>query len=165
MRSRTSSDFSTGSRPARNGRRQSGETLCAAYESGAIYVTPNSFTYSTHGNRRSLDWSSLPQRDDELRISLDDRGFLSECMPETLVLRLEIVDRAAREKSDFVLKPAHGFAGRDLLVSDAVGRERLRRLSSHGPVYVAQRRIPKSPLEVGEATLRHARFRPRVAKA
>jgi hypothetical protein len=124
-----------------------------AHENGTVYVAPNPFTYSTRSDKRLLEWLSLPQRDDELGISLDDRRMLREHVPETHVLRRENVDRLAREKSDFVFKPLHGFAGRGLLASGEVGRARLRRLVSHGPGYVAQKRVAKSTLEVGDATL------------
>lgn len=124
-----------------------------AHASGAVYVAPNPFTYSTRSDKRLLEWLSLPQRDGELGISPNDRRLLSERVPETHVLSLDNVDRLAREKNDFVFKPLHGFAGRGLLDSGAVGRARLRRLVSHGPGYVAQRRVPKSTLEIGETRL------------
>jgi hypothetical protein len=147
-----------------------------AHESRAIYVAPNPFTYSMRSNKRLLEWLSLLQRDDELGNFPDDRRMLREHAPETHVLRRENVDRLAREKSDFVFKPLHGFAGRGLL-SGAVGRARSRRLVSHGTGYVAQRQVPKSTLAVGDATLwtdlrglglserRHTRLRQSVAKA
>ena len=46
-------------------------------------------------------------------------------------------------KDEFVFKPMHGFAGRGLLESDAVGRRRLRRLLRKGQAYVAQKKVPK----------------------
>ena len=47
-----------------------------------------------------------------------------------------------------MFKPLHGFAGRGLLDSDAVGQERLRRLVKHGEGYVAQRWVPKPCIQV-----------------
>ena len=47
-----------------------------------------------------------------------------------------------------MFKPLHGFAGRGLLGSGAVGRTRLRRLVAHREGYVAQRRVPKPSLEI-----------------
>ena len=65
----------------------------------------------------------------------------------------ENVEMLAQRKHDFVFKPLHGFAGRGLLDSAAVGRARLRRLVKHGEGYVAQRWVPKPCIEVDGVTL------------
>ena len=64
-------------------------------------------------------------------------------MPVTHMLRADNMDVLAREKRDFVFKPLHGFAGRGLIDSAAVGRARLRRLLKVSDGYVAQKRIAK----------------------
>ena len=69
-------------------------------------------------------------------------------VPETHVLRPDNVEMLAQAKRDFVFKPLHGFAGRRLHDSAAVGRARLRRLLKAGEGYVAQRRIAKPCMEV-----------------
>ena len=69
-------------------------------------------------------------------------------MPETHLIRTENLEELAQRKQEFVFKPLHGFAGRGLLGSAAVGRARLRRLVTHGKSYVAQRWVPKPHLEI-----------------
>jgi hypothetical protein len=124
-----------------------------AYEAGAVYVAPNPATYSTRSDKRLLEWLSLPQWDDELGIQPEERRILSAHVPETHVLRGETIDMLARRKSEFVFKPLHGFAGRGLLDSAAVGRSRLKRLVSRHEGYVAQKWVPKTCLDVAGATL------------
>jgi hypothetical protein len=122
--------------------------LRRAYEAGRVYVAPNPFTYATRSDKRLLEWLSLPHWDQELGIDPGARQVLSAHVPETHLLRAENVEMLARRKHDFVFKPLHGFAGRGLLDSVAVGQERLRRLLRHDEGYVAQRWVPKPCVEV-----------------
>jgi hypothetical protein len=119
-----------------------------AYPTGRLYAAPNPFTYATRSDKRLLEWLSLPHWDAELGIDAAERRILSAHTPETHVLRADSVDMLAQAKRDFVFKPMHGFAGRGLLASGAVGRERLRRLVKRGEGYVAQKRIAKPCMEV-----------------
>jgi hypothetical protein len=75
-------------------------------------------------------------------------------VPETHLIRNENLDALAQRKKDFAFKPLHGFAGRGLLASAAVGHARLRRLVNHGEDYVAQRWVTKPCLQIGEKSLR-----------
>jgi len=95
-----------------------------------------------------LEWLSLPHWDEDLGIQPEERQILSAHVPETHLVRDENVEMLAQRKHDFVFKPLHGFAGRGLLDSAAVGRARLRRLMKHGEGYVAQRWVPKPRMEV-----------------
>ena len=122
--------------------------LRRAYEAGRVYVAPNPFTYATRSDKRLLEWLSLPDWDEDLEIHPGERRILSAHMPETHLIRAENVEMLAQRKHDFVFKPLHGFAGRGLLDSDAVGQERLRRLVKHGEGYVAQRWAPKPCIQV-----------------
>jgi hypothetical protein len=127
--------------------------LRAAYEAGGVYVAPNPFTYATRSDKRLLEWLSLPDRDKELEIEPGERQILSEHVPETHVVRSKNLEDLAERKHEFVFKPLHGYAGRGLLDSAAVGRARLRRLVTHGEGYVAQRRVPKRCVDVGGVPL------------
>jgi len=122
--------------------------LRRAYEAGRVYVAPNPFTYATRSDKRLLEWLSLPIWDEDLGIHPGQRQILSAHMPETHVVRAENVEILAQRKHEFVFKPIHGFAGRGLLDSAAVGQARLRRLMKHGEGYVAQRWVPKPRIEV-----------------
>ena len=117
--------------------------LRSAYQAGAIYAAPNPFTYATRSNKRLLEWLSLPDWDKDLGIEPAERRILSAHVPETHLIRNENLDALAERKKDFAFKPLHGFAGRGLLGSAAVGRARLRRLVSRGEHYVAQRWVAK----------------------
>ncbi len=67
-------------------------------------------------------------------------------VPPTHLLREDNLEVIARRKNEFFFKPLYGFAGRGVLPSSQVGYARLRRLLRKGRAYVAQKRVPKSPL-------------------
>ena len=127
--------------------------LRMAYQSGRVYVAPNPFTYATRSDKRLLEWLSLPDRDKELEIAPEERQILGHHVPETHVIRADNLKELAQRKREFVFKPLHGFAGRGLLGSEAVGRRRLRRLVTHSEGYVAQRWVPKPSLEIDGLSL------------
>jgi hypothetical protein len=68
-------------------------------------------------------------------------------------MRAENVEMLAQRKHEIVFKPVHGFAGRGLLESAAVGRARLRRLAKQAGGYVAQRSVAKPCLEANGVPL------------
>ncbi len=129
------------------------EALRNAYGAGAVYVAPNPFSYATRSDKRLLELLSTPERDDELGIGPDERRILSAHVPETRVLSSDNVDRLARDKSEWVFKPAQGYGGRGLIDREAVGAGRLRRLVRQGLGYVAQKRIGKRRLETDDGPL------------
>jgi len=122
--------------------------LRRAYEAGQVYVAPNPFTYATRSDKRLLEWLSQVHWDEDLGIRPGERQFLSAHVPETHVVRAENLEMLAQRRHDLVFKPLHGFAGRGLLDSAAVGRARLRRLMKHGEGYVAQKWVPKPCIDV-----------------
>lgn len=122
--------------------------LRKAYEAGTVYIAPNPFTYATRSDKRLLEWLSLPDWDENLGISRGQRQILSAHVPETHLVRAGNAEILAQAKSDFVFKPVHGFAGRGLLDSTAVGATRLRRILKQGDAYVAQRRVAKPSINV-----------------
>jgi len=127
--------------------------LRRAYEAGRVYVAPNPFTYATRSDKRLLEWLSLPDWDEDLGIHTGERQILRAHMPETHLLRADNAEILAQRKHDFVFKPLHGFAGRGLIDSAAVGQARLQRLVRHGEGYVAQSWVPKPCIEVEGAPL------------
>ena len=127
--------------------------LRSAYQAGRLYAAPNPFTYATRSDKRLLEWLSSPRWDDDLAIDAAERAILSAHTPQTHLLGADNVDALARAKRDFVFKPLHGFAGRGLIDSAALGRARLRRLVKHGEGYVAQKRIAKPFIDVDGARL------------
>jgi hypothetical protein len=122
--------------------------LRQAYEAGRVYVAPNPFSYATRSDKRLLEWLSLSHWDEDLGIQFEERQVLSANMPETHLVRADNLEMLARRRREFVFKPLHGFAGRGLLDSAAVGRARLRRLVKHGEGYVAQRWVPKPCIDI-----------------
>jgi hypothetical protein len=95
--------------------------LRSAYRAGSVYAAPNPFTYATRSDKRLLEWLSLPDWDKDLGIEPAVRRILSAHVPETHLIRNENLDALAQRKKDFAFKPLHGFAGRGLLASAAVG--------------------------------------------
>ncbi len=122
--------------------------LRSAYYAGSVYVAPNPFTYVTRSDKRLLEWLSLPDWDKDLGIEPAERRILSAHVPETHLIRSDNLDALAERKQDLAFKPLHGFAGRGLLASAAIGRARLRRLLAHGEPYVAQRWVAKPQLQI-----------------
>jgi hypothetical protein len=122
--------------------------LRMAYQAGGVYVAPNPFSYATRSDKRLMEWLSLPDWDKELEIEPAERQILSNHVPETHLVRTGNLEDLAERKQEFVFKPLHGYAGRGLIDSAAVGRARLRRLVTHGEGYVAQRRVAKRCLEI-----------------
>jgi hypothetical protein len=122
--------------------------LQKAYEAGTVYIAPNPFTYATRSDKRLLEWLSLADWDENLGISLGQRQILNAHVPETHLVRAQNAEMLAQAKRDFVFKPVHGFAGRGLLDSTAVGATRLRRILKQGESYVAQRRVAKPSINV-----------------
>ncbi len=127
--------------------------LRTAYGAGAVYVAPNPFTYAIRSDKRLLEWLSLPHWDKALEIEPEERQVLSAHVPETHVVRPENAETLTQAKQEFVFKPLHGFAGRGLLHSTAVGRRRLRSLATRGDGYVAQKWVPKPAMEIDGALL------------
>jgi hypothetical protein len=122
--------------------------LRTAYHAGRVYAAPNPFTYATRSDKRLLEWLSLPDWDKELQIEPGERQILRDHVPETHLLRSENLAELAERKQEFVFKPLHGYAGRGLLDSAAVGRTRLHRLVTRSEGYVAQRRVEKRCQEI-----------------
>ena len=128
-------------------------SLRSAYQHGSVYVAPNPFTYATRSDKGLLEWLSRPDWDKDLGIEPGERRILRKHLPETHVVRTENLDELTRRKQDFAFKPLHGFAGRGLLSSAAIGRTRLRRLVAHDHGYVAQRWVPKPCLQINGAPI------------
>jgi hypothetical protein len=122
--------------------------LRSAYHAGSVYVAPNPFTYATRSDKRLLEWLSLPDWDKHLGIQPAERRILSAHVPETHLIGSDNLEALAERRLDFAFKPLHGFAGRGLIASTAIGRARLRRLLVHGEHYVAQRWVAKPQLQV-----------------
>jgi hypothetical protein len=122
--------------------------LRMAYQADGVYVAPNPFSYATRSDKRLMEWLSLPDWDNELEIAPAERQILSDHVPETHLVRTDNLEDLAERKQEFVFKPLHGYAGRGLLDSAAVGRARLRRLVTRDEGYVAQRRVAKRCLEI-----------------
>ena len=120
--------------------------LRTAYLTGAVYVAPNPFTYTTRSDKRLLEFLSLPDWDRELGILPDERALLSAHVPETHLLTAKNLDTLAARKADFYFKPAHGFASHGVLASSQIGKGRLRQLQRKEIAYVAQKTVPKPTL-------------------
>jgi hypothetical protein len=122
--------------------------LRSAYKAGTVYVAPNPFTYITRSDKRLLEFFSLPYWDEELGIQPEERICLSTHVPETHLLREDNIEEIASRKEEFFFKPLYSFASRGVLTSSQVGRSRLRRLIEKGKPYVAQKKVPKSILQL-----------------
>ncbi len=126
-------------------------TLRDAFLGGGVYVAPSPFTYATRSDKRLLEFLSLSSWDRELGIEAREREVLSRHIPETRVLRADNIDAIVENRDQFVFKPMRSHASRGFLPSARVGRSRLQRLVRRGEDYVAQRKVgrPRVPLGNG----------------
>jgi hypothetical protein len=129
--------------------------LRAAYREGKVYVAPNPFTYATRSDKRLFEFLSLPNWDQELGITPEERALLSEHVPATYLVREENLDEIAGNKAAYFFKPAQGFASHGVLTGSHVGKGRLRQLLRKKRAYVAQKTVPKPTLlsETQDGTL------------
>ncbi len=121
-----------------------------AFLHGGVYVAPNPFTYATRSDKRLLEFLSLPSWDRDLGIGAREREVLSRHIPETRLLRADNIDAVVENRHQFVFKPIRSHASRGFLPSARVGRSRLRRLLRKGEGYVAQRKVGRARIQLGE---------------
>ena len=121
-----------------------------AFLHGGVYVAPNPFTYATRSDKRLLEFLSLPDWDRELGIEAGERAVLGRHIPETRLLRAENIGAISEQKDRFVFKPMRSHASRGFLPSGRVGRSRLQRLVRRGEDYVAQRKVGRPRIPLGD---------------
>ena len=124
--------------------------LREAFLNGGVYVAPNPFTYATRSDKRLLEFLSLPEWDRDLGIAPGERAVLSRHIPETRLLRSENMEAIVENKDEFVFKPMRSHASRGFLPSARVGRSRLQRLVRRGEHYVAQRKVGRPRIPLGD---------------
>ena len=126
------------------------QALRDAFLGGAVYVAPSPFTYATRSDKRLLEFLSLPSWDRELGIEAREREILSRHIPETRLLRADNIDAIVENRDQFVFKPMRSHASRGFLPSARVGRSRLQRLVRRGEDYVAQRKVGRPRVPLGD---------------
>ena len=124
--------------------------LREAFLNGGVYVAPNPFTYATRSDKRLLEFLSLPEWHRDLGIAPGERAVLSRHIPETRLLRSENMEAIVENKDEFVFKPMRSHASRGFLPSARVGRSRLQRLVRRGEHYVAQRKVGRPRIPLGD---------------
>ena len=130
--------------------KETSRPLREAFLHGGVYVAPNPFTYATRSDKRLLEFLSLPEWDRELGIEAGERAVLARHIPETRLLRPENIGAIIEEKDRFVFKPMRSHASRGFLPSARVGRSRLQRLVRRGEDYVAQRKVGRPRIPLGD---------------
>jgi hypothetical protein len=81
---------------------------------------------------------------------VDDADFLARTVPETHLLAELGLERAWRERRDWVFKPCASFGSRAVYRGDKVSRRKLEQVAAE-PGFLAQRRV--EPGQIGVETL------------
>jgi hypothetical protein len=121
--------------------------LRAAYRAGEVVVTPSPREHHLLANKRRLALFSSAAALGRLGVAAEDARFLTEVVPETLALAELGLDRAWRERREWVFKPCAAFGSRAVYRGDKVSRRKLDEIAAD-PTYLAQRRVEPGVVEV-----------------
>lgn len=86
--------------------------LRAAYEAGAVVVTPNPRQYALYADKRNLALLGNSQELQKLGVDEKDIHILSEAIPQTQRVTLENAEQLWHTRKQIFFKPASGFGSR-----------------------------------------------------
>ena len=120
----------------------SSAALRAAYEAGAVVVTPGPRAHALYADKRHL--ALLSDRDALAGMGIDDAtiAVLLRSVPETVVLDEANRDALWKERKRFFFKPAGGYGSKAAYRGDKITRGVWDEIA--GRSYVAQRIAPPS---------------------
>ncbi len=121
--------------------------LRAAFQAGAVVVTPSPRHHAIHANKRNLSALSDPQVLASLGVGASDIAVLARSVPQTVVVTQARADGLWADRSDWFFKPLAGHAGRAVYRGDKVTRKVWLETILTG-AYIAQRCVPPSTRNV-----------------
>lgn len=121
---------------------ESSASLRAAYEAGAVVVTPGPRAHALYADKRHL--ALLSDRDALAALGVDDAtiAVLQRAVPQTVVLDDSNRDDMWKERRRFFFKPAGGYGSKAAYRGDKITRGVWEDIA--GRSYVAQRIAPPS---------------------
>jgi hypothetical protein len=121
--------------------------LREAYLAREVVVTPAPREHHLLANKQRLALFSSAELLSQLGLSDADARFLARVVPETQTLAALGLERAWRERRDWVFKPCASFGSRAVYRGDKISRRKLDEIAAD-PSYLAQRRVAPGELEV-----------------
>jgi hypothetical protein len=121
--------------------------LRAAYLAREVAVTPAPREHHLLANKRRLEIFSCADALRRLGVPAGDADFLSRVVPETHTLGELGLERAWRERRDWVFKPCASFGSRAVYRGDKLTRRKLEEIA-RDPGFLVQRRVAPGVLEV-----------------
>jgi hypothetical protein len=121
--------------------------LRAAYLARQVVVTPTSREHHLLANKRRLALFSSLDALLDLGVARGDAEFLAGVVPETHDLAALGLERAWRERRDWVFKPCASFGSRAVYRGDKISRRKLEEIARDAS-FLAQRRVEPGTLEV-----------------
>jgi hypothetical protein len=121
--------------------------LRAAYLARATVVTPAPREHHLLANKARLALFSSRESLERLGVAPDDADFLARTVPETHRLDELGLERAWRERRDWVFKPCASFGSRAVYRGDKISRRKLEQIARE-PGFLAQRRVEPGRIAV-----------------
>ena len=123
--------------------------LRAAYESGAVVVTPNPYLHALLADKRNLALLSDPERLAQWGLPADARLSLNKGVPKTRLVTAANADELWRDRAGLFFKPARGHGSKAAYRGDKVTRRVWSEITAGD--YVAQSYAPPSLRGVSQA--------------
>ena len=117
---------------------------------GEVVVTPSPREHHLLADKKRLAVFSSAERLRGLGVAEGDAAFLAEIVPETHRLEDIPLEKAWRERRDWVFKPATAFGSRGVYRGDKISRRKFDEIAAAGG-FVAQRAVAPGELEVPTA--------------
>ncbi|RMF23382.1 MAG: hypothetical protein D6760_05445 [Deltaproteobacteria bacterium] len=125
------------------------EALRAAYEAGAVVVTPHPVGHALYARKTNLVWLSDPGVLREAGADEETIATLEAGVPKAIVVSPAEADRLWRERRRYFFKPVAGFGGKAAYRGDKLTRKTFERILTQP--YIAQHVVPPSEREIETA--------------
>ena len=118
------------------------EALAAAYQQGAVVVTPGPHTHALYANKRNLEVLSDPELLRALGVEATIADRLAAGIPRTVRVSEENAELLWADRRKLYFKPAWGFGSKGTYRGAKLTRRKWQEIQ--GSQYVAQELIPPS---------------------
>lgn len=123
--------------------------LAAAWQAGAVVLTPHPRAHALYADKRNLALLSDPAALAALGVPAATAEVLLSRVPQTLEVTAAEGERFWRERKQWFFKPAAGFGSRAAYRGDKLTKRVFDEILQGG--YIAQRVVPPSERRVGQA--------------
>ena len=118
------------------------QSLRAAYEQGAIALTPHPHVHALFADKRNLALFSDEEELAALGVAASDRSILTKSVPATRPVSKDAAEELWSQRKDLFFKPNSGFGSRGAYDGKKLTRKVFASILEGG--YVAQTKIPPS---------------------